>query len=125
MSTRLYKKVAGVVTQLGTNGPAIATNSVVQFALLGVSLTDLDDGVIILSAIDSEITQAGRWGIAAGDLFIPTDDIDGQEFDSFKAWDAEPATDVAMAPSRASIRLVSSAPTYAEIETAGWRVFAV
>lgn len=113
-STRLYKVVAGVVTQLAS-GAAIATGSLVSLRVFGTALSVIDDGATVLTANDGQIAQIGRWGIAAGDLFVATDDIDGQSFDSFKAWDSEAI--LALSPGAGALSLAGSAPQVNQDQT--------
>lgn len=126
-STKLYRKIGGVVTQLGATGPTIATASIVTLNIIGNQLQVLDDGVAILTVTDAQITQSGRWGIAAGDLFVPTDDIDGQEFDSFQAWDLEDV--VTASPTTGTLQITGGVPTiWAGIVPhwpPPWRVFPI
>lgn len=60
---RLYKKVAGVWTALGSAFSPPADGSVIKLEIIGTSLKFYDDGVEVASATDADISGIGRAGI--------------------------------------------------------------
>lgn len=72
---RLYKKVAGVVTQLATVTQAAAANDVFKLEVRANSQKLYQNGVERLSASDGALTDVGRAGFGLGNLFVATDDI--------------------------------------------------
>jgi hypothetical protein len=82
--SKLYKKVGGTWTQLGSTGAGIADGSVVSLNLNGTSIAVLDDGVDTVSVTDSSISGAGKAGIGIGAVITSTDDYSAQVLDSFE-----------------------------------------
>jgi hypothetical protein len=75
--SRLYKKVSGAWTALGSLFTVPANGSVIKLEIVGSALKFYDDGVEIASATDSDISAAGKAGIAFGggpELAISGDD---------------------------------------------------
>jgi hypothetical protein len=64
VQTRIYKVVAGVFTQLGLDGPAIAAGNVLRLICNGTSISATKDGTTIITATDAAIASggAGMWG---------------------------------------------------------------
>lgn len=86
---RLYKNVAGTLTQLGasyTDTLADGNSRTAKLEMRGTTIKAYTDGVERLSATDLDITAAGRAGIGmsgnAGDATT------GQTFDDFSATDS-------------------------------------
>lgn len=59
VETRLYKMVAGVFTQLGSNGPAGAAGDVIRIICNGTAHTVTKNGTSIITATDSAIASGG------------------------------------------------------------------
>jgi len=66
--TRLYKVVAGAYTQLGSDGPSVATGDVIRLTANGTSITVTKNGTSIISVTDSSVTTGtpGIWTTNAG-----------------------------------------------------------
>lgn len=76
-SSKLYKKVAGVFTQIGADFTGPAASSICKLEVIGTTLKFYDDGVVVASATDSDISAAGKAGIGNGggaSLLLSTDD---------------------------------------------------
>lgn len=74
---RLYKKVGGTWTALGSLFDCPAINSVCKLEIIGTALKFYDDGVEVASATVSDISAAGKAGLATGggaELVTSTDD---------------------------------------------------
>lgn len=74
---QLYKKVSGTWTALGSLFTRPANGSVIKLEIIGTALKFYDDGVEVASATDSDISAAGKAGIAYGggaELVSVTDD---------------------------------------------------
>jgi hypothetical protein len=64
--SRLYKKVSGTWTALGSLFTGPADGSVCKLEIVGTALKFYDDGVEVASATDSDISAAGKAGLGAG-----------------------------------------------------------
>jgi hypothetical protein len=89
-NTRIYKKVAGTFTALGSgfNGPA--ANDVIKLEVIGSNIKVYYNGVQQQAVTDSDLTATGKAGLAIGgaaELINPTDDIGTTELDSFVVTD--------------------------------------
>lgn len=88
---RLYKKVSGTWTALGSLFDAPANGSVCKLSINGTALKFYDDGVEVASATDSDISAAGKAGLGMGggtELVTSTDDISATNFlDNFSVTD--------------------------------------
>jgi hypothetical protein len=76
-NSQLYKKVAGTWSTLGGSF-AVANGSVVKLSVNGSAIKVYDDGAEAVSVTDSDISAAGKAGIAHGggtELAISTDDV--------------------------------------------------
>lgn len=74
---RLYKKVSGTWTALGSAFDCPAVGSVCKLEIIGTTLQFYDDGVSVQSVTVSDISAAGKSGIATGggtELVTSTDD---------------------------------------------------
>lgn len=74
---QLYKKVAGTWSALGSLFDEPADGSVIKLEMIGTALKFYDDGVEVASATDTDISAAGKAGVAAGggaELVNVTDD---------------------------------------------------
>lgn len=73
---RLYKKVAGTPTSLGTDTvTALAANDVVKLEIRGTTLKVYVNGVEKISATDSEFSAAGKGGLGFGNFWTALEDI--------------------------------------------------
>lgn len=93
--SQLYKKVSGTWSALGSAFTVPAVASVMKLEIIGSALKFYDDGAEIASATDSDITAAGKAGIAAGggtELVTTTDDAN-----SFNAIDTLTVNDLGAA----------------------------
>ncbi len=83
---QLYKKVTGTWTALGSTFNAPADGSVIKLEIIGTTLKFYDDGSEAASASDSDISSAGKGGIASGggaELVNSSDDMNaGNLWDS-------------------------------------------
>ena len=66
LNSRIYKKVTGTWTALGSLFQCPANGSVVKFQVIGSALKVYDDGLEVASATDTDITATGKAGIAMG-----------------------------------------------------------
>lgn len=87
---QLYKKVAGTWTALGS-AVTILNGSVVKLEMIGTAIKVYDDGVEVISVTDSDLTAAGKAGLARGggaELVTSTDDaLTGLTLDVFSVTD--------------------------------------
>jgi len=86
----LYKKVTGTWTPLGVAFSKPANGSVCKLEIIGSTLKFYDDGVEIATATDSDITAAGKAGIAGGggaELLVTTDDLRAHVIDTLSVND--------------------------------------
>ena len=63
---KIYKRVAGVNTQLASGDAGITVGDVLTFTRSGTSLILLKNGTAILTASDSSLAGAGKGGLAWG-----------------------------------------------------------
>jgi len=83
---RLYKKMAGVWTALGSAFDSPANGSIIELSIVGSDLEFYEDGALLASAIVTDIAIAGKAGLGIGggiELVQPTDSIVGHQIDSF------------------------------------------
>lgn len=89
-SFRLYKKVAGTWTALGS-AVTVATGSVCKLQIIGTTLKLFDDTVEVQSVTVSDLSAAGKAGIGSGggaELATSTDDTNSlSEIDDFSVTD--------------------------------------
>ena len=66
--TRIYKVVSGAYTQLGSDGPAVATGDVIRLTANGTTITVTKNGTSIISVTDSSVTTGapGIWATNSG-----------------------------------------------------------
>lgn len=88
---RLYKKVAGTWTPLGSAFSCPAAGSVCKLEIIGTALKFYDDGVEVQSVTDSSLSAAGEamYGLGGGaELVTSTDDANsGWQIDSITVTD--------------------------------------
>lgn len=65
-NSRLYKKVSGTWTALGSLFATPANGSVIKLEINGTTLTCYDDGVSVQSVTDSSISATGEAGLGMG-----------------------------------------------------------
>lgn len=86
-AARLYKKVAGTWSALGSAFTLPAAGSICRLEVNGSSLKFYDDDVLVASATDTDISAAGKGGIAEGggaELIAASDDVSVQwQIDNF------------------------------------------
>lgn len=85
-ATRLYKKVSGTWTALGSFVADPAAGDTVRVEVVGPTLRFFYNGVVKGFQVDTAITAAGKAGLAIGggaELAASTDDITSQIFDDF------------------------------------------
>ena len=73
---QLYKKVSGAWTALGSAFDPPAAGSIVRLEIVDGTLSFYDDGVLIASVYDSDISAAGKAGLGCGggdELVTPSD----------------------------------------------------
>lgn len=80
---KMWKKVAGTVTELASGDTGIAVSDVLKFELRGSTLKLYKNGGEILSATDGAITAAGKAGIGMGNGLVATDDIGAWAISAF------------------------------------------
>jgi hypothetical protein len=89
-NAQLYKKVAGTWSTLGSI-VTIADGSVVKLSVNGSAIKVYDDGVEVVSVTDSDLSAAGKAGVAHGggaELVASTDDTRATSmFDDFSVTD--------------------------------------
>lgn len=76
-AVRIFKKVAGTVTQLATGTNAIAVGDVLTFKVRNASKSLWINGVQVLSTGDNSLTAAGSAGLGTGNAWVSTDDVQG------------------------------------------------
>lgn len=86
---KLYKKVGGTVTQLGSSvAYTMVANDVVKLVMVGTSIKVQINGVDQISVTDSDLTGTGTPGIGFGNAFVSGDDIaTSWRIDNFKVVD--------------------------------------
>lgn len=81
--TRIYKKVAGTFTQLGSDGPAIAAGDVLYFEIQGTQLiAKKNTSTICGSPTDSALSSGntGLWGAPASGITVAMDTFEVGDF---------------------------------------------
>jgi PKD repeat protein len=81
---QLYKRVNGSWYKLGSQTSGIANSSKITLKVEGNTISALDDGVVISSVNDSDITSAGRAGIGMGAVIVSGSDCTNQQLDDFQ-----------------------------------------
>lgn len=84
---RIYKKVGGTVTALGTElgSGQVAENDFVKFQIEGTTLKAYVNDVELISLTDSSLSS-GKPGIGIGNIVISNDDGSTQSFNNYWAW---------------------------------------
>lgn len=85
-SQRMYKRVGGTWTALGTllTG-ALSSGDVIELEISGTTLRWLLNGTQMQAVTDSSISAAGKGGIGMGSIGAVTgDDMDAQQLDNFE-----------------------------------------
>ena len=81
---RLYKRVSGSFTQLGSDGPAVAANDVIYIQANGTSLLVKQNGTTVIGPVTDSGVSSGSAGIwlATGDTNSRADDFEGGDISS-------------------------------------------
>lgn len=87
--SRLYKRVTGTWTQVGSSGAGVADTSVVRLSIIGTTLSFMDDGVTILSETVTDHSAAGKAGLGFGAVIVSTDDSSSMQLDNFTVTTAD------------------------------------
>lgn len=81
VETRVYKRVSGVYTQLGTDGPAMATNDVAYIEVQGTTIIAKKNGTNICgSPITDSAIATGNAGLWTTNIANSVDDWEGGDF---------------------------------------------
>lgn len=105
--TRLYKKIAGAFTQLGSDAAACAVNDVLYIEVQGTTIVVKINGTTVITVTDASISSgnAGIWSSEGGTAADAIDDWSGGDFSGGavtdddagwmpKAWQPDPVVSV-------------------------------
>ena len=73
--SKIFKKVAGTVTELASGDTAWANGAIMSFSVSGTTLDLQENGTSVISVTDSALSAAGSTGIAIGNFWVSTDNI--------------------------------------------------
>jgi len=80
---QMYKKVSGTWTAIGSSFSNPTAGSVMKFIVNGSTISVEDDGTTVASTTDTDISAAGKAGLAIGAIITSSDDENNQQFDNF------------------------------------------
>ena len=86
VQTRIYKKVAGAFTQLGSDGPAVATGDVLYLEIQGTQLIAKKNGTTICGSPTDSALSTGRGGFWCAPI-TANDTLDTFELGDFASGD--------------------------------------
>jgi len=72
---KIFKEVAGVITELASGDNGLAANDTLEFRVRDATKKLFHNGVEVLSTTDNALTSAGRAGFGLGNEWVSTDDI--------------------------------------------------
>lgn len=80
VETRLYKRVSGIYTQLGSDGAGAAANDVIYIEVQGTSVLVKKNGVTVVGPVTDSAIGAGNAGIWSTNIANTADDWEGGDF---------------------------------------------
>jgi hypothetical protein len=72
---KIWKKVAGVVTELASGDTAVVATDVFKFEIRNAAKKLYKNSVEVLTTADNALTSIGRGGMGGGQVFVAGDDL--------------------------------------------------